>query len=119
MGWRVVFHPEFAEDYERLAEPVQDELLVAARRLEAFGPYTKRPHADTLAGSRHANMKELRFNADGGVWRVAFAFDPERNAIMLVAGDKAGVQQARFYRWPVTTADRRFDAHLASLRSRR
>jgi hypothetical protein len=57
-----------------------------------------RPHADTLAGSKHANMKELRFKAADGVWRVAFAFDPARRAVLLVAGDKSGVGATQFYK---------------------
>jgi len=60
-------------------------------------------------------MKELRFRADGGVWRVAFAFDPERKAIILVAGDKSGVSQGRFYKALIATADKRFDEHLKTL----
>jgi hypothetical protein len=57
-------------------------------------------------------MKELRFDADDGVWRVAFAFDPNRRAILLVAGDKSGGSEKRFYRQLVRTADKRFDEHL-------
>ena len=53
---------------------------------------------DTLNGSRHANMKELRFRAADGEWRVAFAFDPKRRAILLVAGDKSGGSEKRFSR---------------------
>jgi len=81
--------------------------------LEQFGPQLGRPQADTLNGSRHANMKELRFRAAGGVWRVAFAFDPNRKAILLVAGDKSGVGEKRFYRQLIEKADARFDTHLA------
>ena len=73
---------------------------------------------DTLDGSGHANMKELRFNADGGVWRVAFAFDVERKAILLVAGNKAGVAKERFYRDLIRVADRRFSQHLEALRAK-
>lgn len=57
-------------------------------------------------------MKELRFNADKGVWRVAFAFDPLRQAIILVAGDKSGVAQKRFYKALIAKADTRFAEHL-------
>jgi hypothetical protein len=57
-------------------------------------------------------MKELRFDAAGGVWRVAFAFDPKRRAILLVAGDKSGGSQKRFYRELIRKADQRFDEHL-------
>ncbi len=61
-------------------------------------------------------MKELRFKAADGVWRVAFAFDPERQAIVLVAGDKAGVAQKRFYKALIARADARFSGHLKALR---
>jgi len=60
-------------------------------------------------------MKELRFDADGGVWRFAFAFDPERRAIVLCGGDKSGVGVKRFYKQLVAKADARFDAYCASL----
>jgi hypothetical protein len=91
---------------------VQDALLSAVRVLRDFGPGLGRPYADSLNGSRHANMKELRMKADGGVWRIAFAFDPSRRAILLVAGDKSGIAQALFYRRLIDIADRRFDSHL-------
>jgi hypothetical protein len=74
---------------------------------------------DVLKGSRHGNMKELRFSASDGEWRVAFAFDPKRKAILLVAGDKSGVSEKRFYRELVRRADARFDAHLARLKRER
>ncbi len=61
-------------------------------------------------------MKELRFDADNGVWRVAFAFDPERKAVLLVAGDKSGGSQRKFYKKLIIKADDRFDEHLEYLR---
>jgi len=64
---------------------------------------------DTLKGSRHANRKELRFDAADGVWRVAFAFDPK----LLIAGDKSGGGERRFYRQLIAKADERFDEHLS------
>lgn len=64
-------------------------------------------------------MKELRCDADGGVWRVAFAFDPERKAILLVAGDKSGANEKRFYKRLIAKADKRFEQHLASLTGRK
>ena len=100
------------------AEEVQDELLAQAKLLETFGPQLGRPRVDTLKGSRYPNMKELRFEAVGGVWRVAFAFDPNRQAILLVAGDKSGASEKRFYKQLITRADARFTAHLARLSKR-
>ena len=116
MPWIVRNHDDFDPEFDALPVEVQDELLAMTALLETYGPGLSRPHADTLAGSRHANMKELRFRAANGVWRVAFAFYPERQAILLVAGDKAGVSQMRFYKALIAKADRRFDEHLKSLK---
>ncbi|MEN2978341.1 type II toxin-antitoxin system RelE/ParE family toxin [Tistrella bauzanensis] len=96
-------------------QPVQDELLASAKLLRVFGPQLGRPHVDTLNGSAFANMKELRFNAGDGVWRVAFAFDPERSAILLVAGDKSGASERRFYKSLIAEADERYQRHLDRL----
>src|SRR5580693_8760652 len=101
-----------------LDEGVRMEILALGRLLQQFGPQLGRPRADTLNGSRHANMKELRFSAADGEWRVAFAFDTKRRAILLVAGDKSGVSEKRFYRELIRKADDRFDAHLARLRKK-
>ena len=113
--WRVVLHVEFAAEYRALPETVQDELVALTVNLSEKGPLLSRPLVDALNGSRHANMKELRFRAEGGVWRIAFAFDPERKAVLLVAGNKAGISQRRFYRDLIEVADRRLDRHLQSL----
>ncbi|MGH1351791.1 MAG: type II toxin-antitoxin system RelE/ParE family toxin [Methyloligellaceae bacterium] len=115
MTWTVDLHPDFADEFSDLSEEVQDELLALSELLSTFGPQLGRPHADTLNGSKHSNMKELRFNADGGVWRTAFAFDPARNAILLVAGDKSGGSQKKFYKTLIKKADERFDQHLETL----
>ena len=109
MPWAVAFHPRFVPEFEALANVVQDELLAHARLLAEFGPSLGRPTVDTLKGSRIPNLKELRFSADGGVWRVAFAFDRHRVAVLLVAGDKRGGNEARFYRRLIATAEARWD----------
>ncbi|WP_275559377.1 type II toxin-antitoxin system RelE/ParE family toxin [Pseudomonas sp. 2(2015)] len=85
LPWSIGFCAEFLADFEGLHEKVQDELLGQLRLLESCGPALGRPRVDTLNGSRHPNMKELRFEAMNGVWRVAFAFDPKRRAVILVA----------------------------------
>jgi len=113
MSWTVEFTDEFDVEFDALPEPVQDELLAQAKVIERFGPAAKRPRVDTLNGSKHSNMKELRFDADGGVWRIAFAFDPRRRAVLLVGGDKSGVSERRFYTRLVKVADERYDVHLA------
>jgi hypothetical protein len=112
MRWNVYFHPKFKAEFDELAEAVQDELLAMLTPLRQFGPALGRPEVDTLKGSQYANMKELRFKATGGVWRVAFAFDPARDAILLVAGDKSGGSEKTFYRRLIEKADRRYREHL-------
>jgi hypothetical protein len=119
MDWAVVFDPAFDPEFDALPSAVQNELLAHAKLLETFGPTLGRPRVDTLNGSHHANMKELRFEAADGVWRVAFAFDPRRRAILLVAGDKSGGSEKRFYKALIKKADTRFDAHLARLKRER
>jgi len=115
--WQVFFHAEFEPEFDALDHEVQDELLAHANLLREFGPLLKRPTADTLHGSKHDNMKELRFKAADGVWRIAFAFDPEQKAILLVGGDKSGGSEKRFYRQLIKQADARFDRHLAFLKA--
>ncbi len=115
MRWQVAFHDEFAPEFRNLPGQVQDEVYAVGRLLEQFGPQLGRPQVDTLNGSRHANMKEMRFSAADGEWRVAFAFDPMREAVLLVAGDKSGGSERRFYRALIRKADERFDRHLARL----
>jgi hypothetical protein len=116
--WIVEISVEFEREFDDLREDVQTEILAHSRLLQRFGPQLGRPRVDTLGGSRHANMKELRFVAAGGVWRVAFAFDPKRKAILLVAGDKSGGSEKRFYKQLIAKADERFDSHLARLKKK-
>lgn len=111
MAWIVLEHPDFAWERQDLPAPVLAKLAEAILTLEAVGPRLGRPLVDTLKASRHANMKELRFTALG-VWRVAFAFDEARHAVVLVAGNKQDKDQRRFYENLVAVADDRFDDWL-------
>lgn len=119
MRWAVEIGDEFEPEFDALPEQVRVEILALSLLLEQFGPQLGRPRVDTLNGSRHANMKELRFSAADGEWRVAFAFDPKRRAVLLVAGDKSGGSEKRFYRELIRKADDRFDAHLARRKKER
>lgn len=113
MTWTVLEHPTFADEREALPPAVSDKLDAMILLLEQFGPDLGRPAVDRLNASAHANMKELRFKLDG-VWRFAFAFDPERNAVVLVGGNKEGKNQKRFYKQLIATADDRFDDWLTA-----
>jgi len=115
MSWTVLLHDAFDVEFQAYATGLQDELLAHAKLLAEFGPNLGRPTVDGLKGSKHANMKELRFDWQNGVWRVAFAFDTKRQAILLVAGNKSGTDQRRFYKRLIAAADERLNDHLASL----
>ena len=115
MTWQVLFLEAFEAEFHALESAVQDELLAHAKLLQSFGPGLGRPTVDTLKGAAHPNLKELRFRQGTAVWRVAFAFDPLRQGILLVAGDKAGADQRLFYRRFIKTADQRLQGHLDSL----
>ena len=119
MSWVVEIGDEFELEFDALHEDVRAEILALSHLLQQFGPQLGRPRVDTLSNSRHANMKELRFSAADGEWRVAFAFDTRRKAILLVAGEKSGGSEQRFYRGLIRKADARFDAHLARLQKKR
>ncbi len=96
-------------------DAVREELAAYIGLLMERGPDLARPHADTLNGSRFARMKELRLTVEKHEWRIAYAFDPERKAILLCGGDKTGVNQRRFYKTLMATADERYEAHVKSL----
>jgi hypothetical protein len=107
-GWSVLFDEEFQAEFDAYHEAVQDKILARAGLLRQFGPNLPRPYADTLAGSKFANMKELRAPVGKQVWRVAYAFDLRRRAILLCAGNKEGRSSAKFYSDLIATADERF-----------
>ena len=119
MQWTVEFHPNFDPEFMRLPVAVQQVILARAELLRKFGPLLGRPQVDTLRGSKHSNMKELRFDAEDGVWRVAFAFDLKRRAILLIGGDKSGVSEDRFYSNLIRIADQRFDQHQKAVAARK
>lgn len=117
--WEVATTDEFDRWYAELDEDGQVEVIARVNLLKVLGPRLGRPHADTLSGSKHANMKELRAGTRGAVLRVAFAFDPERKGLLLIGGNKSGVGQKQFYKQLIARADELFDAHLEKLKGKR
>ncbi len=111
--WEVEFTDEFGVWWAGLTEVEQDAVAASVTVLRQLGPGLSRPHADTIKGSRHVNMKELRTQCQGRPIRTFFAFDPRRSAILLIGGDKTG--NARFYEEMVPLADRLYDDHLRQL----
>lgn len=106
--WLVIFDESFQPEFDVYEGAVQDKILARAGLLRQLGPNLPRPYADTLAGSKFANMKGLRAPVGQQVWRVAYAFDPTRRAILLCAGNKEGANSRRFYVELIAKADERF-----------
>ncbi len=114
MMWEVEFTDEFGQWWDSLSEKEQDALAASVMLLRQLGPGLPRPHTDTVKGSRHTNMKELRTQCQGRPIRTFYAFDPRRLAILLIGGDKTG--NDRFYEEMIPLADRLYDEHLRLLK---
>ena len=117
--WKVATTTHFDNWFSLLDEEGQAEIIAKVELLKILGPQLGRPHADTLNGSKYANMKELRADTKSSVMRIAFAFDPDRAAILLVGGNKTGMTQKRFYKQLIASADQLYDAHLAGITARK
>jgi len=117
--WVVATTDNFDGWFADLDEDGQVEVIAKVELLMRLGPRLGRPHADTLNESKHSNMKELRADSKDQVLRIAFAFDPGRSAILLVGGNKSGVNQKRFYKQLIARADALYDEHLEMIAGRR
>lgn len=113
MEWEIVYHDEFDSWLCEQLEDLQDEILKVIGLLALKGPQLSRPYADHIKGSSLKNLKELRIQWSGDPYRVLFAFDPQRNAILLLGGNKAG--DKRWYDKNIPVAEKRFVEHLKSL----
>jgi hypothetical protein len=114
MNWTIIYHSGFSDWLTSLSEDVQDSVLFSVSLLEGEGPQLSRPHVDTLKGSRYPNMKELRVQHRGSPIRILFAFDPKRQAILLLGGDKTG--DNRWYDKNLPIAEKRYQEHLDYLK---
>jgi hypothetical protein len=114
MAWEVIADEEFAAWLLDQPERVQVCVAAAVAVLAEFGPQLGRPRVDTVYGSDFENMKELRLKVGRSPYRVLFAFDPTRRAILLVGGDKG--KDKRWYEINIPIADGRFRRHLAKLK---
>ena len=112
--WKVEFTDDFEQWWGELSSAEQAAVDASVRLLEHLGPHLSRPHADTVKGSRHSNMKELRTQCHGRPLRTFFAFDPRRCAILLIGGDKTG--DDRFYDRMIPLADGLYDEYLNEIR---
>ena len=114
MECEVEYTDEFENWWDGLSPEEQEDIRAKVLLLRQFGPALRRPHVGTINGSRHSHMKELIVQHDGDPYRVLFAFDPRRCAILLIGGDKTG--DARWYETFVPIADDLYDEHVETLK---
>lgn len=114
MTWDVEFTDELGEWWNDLTEEEQISIDASVRLLQERGPNLGHPHTSGIEGSRHSHMRELRIQHAGRPYRVLYAFDPRRSAILLIGGDKTG--KDRWYEENVPYADKLYDTHLNELR---
>ena len=112
--WDVEVTDQFLDWWTLLSDAQREALTVRVDLLSERGPDLGRPVIDRIHSSRHQTMKELR-TAKGGALRVLFTFDPRRQAILLLGGDKSGAWNA-WYQWAVPLADDLYDEYLEELR---
>jgi hypothetical protein len=117
VAWEVEFTDEFEAWWNGLEESQQIKIDAAIRMLEEYGPDLPFPMSSGVIGSRHSHMRELRVQIQGKPFRVLYAFDPRRAAILLTGGDKTGDE--RWYDVHVPKADRLYDEHLNELERQR
>lgn len=114
MAWEIEFTHEFSVWWNALDEAAQDAVTVCVRLLEEHGVHLRFPRCSDVKGSRHGQLRELRIQYQGEPYRVLYAFDPRRTAILLLGGNKAG--DDRWYEVNVPLADKLYDEYLAELR---
>ena len=112
--WEVEYTDELGEWWADLTEAEQESIESSVRLLEEKGPNLGFPHTSGIEGSKHAHMRELRVQHEGRPYRVLYAFDPRRCAILLLGGDKTG--NDRWYDVHVPIADKLYDTHIETLR---
>jgi hypothetical protein len=113
MDWDVEVSDEFLAWYQSLDESEWESVTGAVAKLEHYGPTLGRPYVDTLIGSTYPNMKELRVQHQGRPYRILFAFDPRRNAYLILGGDKTG--DANWYVDAIRRADAIYAQHLIEI----
>ena len=112
--WLIETTDTFDKWFDALDDMDRANVLASMLALREKGPMLPRPYADTVKGSCHSNMKELRIQSKGNPLRAFFAFDPKRRGILLCAGNKTR-NNKRFYDEMIPIADREFTAHLKKL----
>ena len=110
--WKIKQTAEFQEWFETSAKRLQDVIVENVAVLKEIGPSPGRPRADSIKGSSIKNLKELRLECRGRVIRIFYVFDPERNGVLLIGGDKSGSGDKHFYRQMIHRSEQVYSNYL-------
>lgn len=114
MQWDIEYTDELGDWWGELTTDEQESINASVMLLASLGPQLSYPHSSGINGSRHEHMRELRVQHQGRPYRLLYAFDPRRTAILLIGGDKTG--DKRWYAKVIPVADRLYDEHIQTLR---
>lgn len=114
MPTNIEYTNEFGRWYSDLGETQQDDIASVVGILEAQGTKLGFPYSSKINGSKHSRMRELRVQTQGRPIRIFYCFDPKRDAILLIGGDKTG--DKRFYSRMISVADRLYDIYLIEIK---
>ncbi len=112
--WSIEYTDEFGSWWDKLSEEEQIEITAYVGTLEQCGPNLKFPYSSGINGSKHKHMRELRIQHKGNPYRILYAFDPLRTAILLIGGNKKG--NDRWYEIYIPLADKLYEQHLETLK---
>lgn len=112
--WEVEYTNEFGEWWDTLDQAEQIDLTASVGLLEELGPNLRFPHSSNIEGSKYKHMRELRIQHHGKPYRILYAFNPRRCAILLIGGNKVGKNQ--WYEKYIPIADKLYNEHLKELK---
>ena len=114
MSISIEYTNEFGQWYSDLGEIQQDDIASVVDLLGEKGIKLNFPYSSKINGSRHSKMRELRIQSQGNPIRIFYCFDPKRDAILLIGGDKTG--DKRFYERMIPIADQLYDIYLIEIK---
>jgi hypothetical protein len=108
--WKILQTAEFKWWFSTLDSAAKEDIYSAIAVLKQEGPALGRPRVDTLQNTNYPNLKELRVQSVGRPYRIIFAFNPKRNGVLLIGGNKQG--NKNFYKKIIPIAEKLYEEHI-------
>lgn len=114
MNWEIEYTDHFAKWWDTLNEEETISVDASVQLLKQFGPQLRFPHSSSIENSKVSHMRELRVQHKGSPYRILYAFDPKRTAILLVGGNKRGSNS--WYKKFIPIAEKLYQKYIQSLK---